>query len=93
MTTNGNVFVELGFSASEAERLRVRAALLGALCDALTARALSARDAARVLGVSRARVADVRRGRIDRVDTEALVGMLARVGARVEMRVEGARGA
>ena len=47
----------------------------------------SADDAAVLLGTQRARVVDIRTGRLDRFSLETLLRYLVRAGARVELRV------
>lgn len=80
---SGNVFRDLGFSAVEAEHLRVRAELMHALERLITRRRLSQVQAAKLLGVSQPRVSDVVRGRLHRFSIDALVEMLARAGVKV----------
>jgi hypothetical protein len=55
----------------------------------------SAYDAAVLLGTQRARVVDIRCGRLERFSLETLLRYLVRAGARVELRVTdgGVRGA
>jgi hypothetical protein len=55
----------------------------------------SAYDAAVLLGTQRARVVDIRSGRLDRFSLETLLRYLVRAGASVELRVTdgGVRGA
>jgi predicted XRE-type DNA-binding protein len=55
----------------------------------------SADDAATLLGTQRARVVDIRSGRLDRFSLETRLRYLVRAGARVELRVTdgGLRGA
>ena len=55
----------------------------------------SADDAAVLLGTQRARVVDIRSGRLDRFSLETLLRYLVRAGASVELRVTdgGSRGA
>jgi hypothetical protein len=52
-------------------------------------------DAAELLGTQRARVVDIRRGRLGRFSLETLLRYLVRAGASVELRVThgGSRGA
>lgn len=85
--TAGNVFADLGFSATEAEHLKVRAELMVALTRLLEARGLSQVESAKLLGVSQPRVSDLMRGKIDRFSIDALVDMLFAAGAQVTVRV------
>jgi len=83
--STGNVFRDLGFSADEAESLRVRADLLLNLQKAIAARKLKQGEAAELLGVSQPRVSDLTRGRIDLFSTETLIDMLAKLGVRTKI--------
>jgi predicted XRE-type DNA-binding protein len=85
---SGNVFRDLGFSALEAEHLRVRAELMHALERLFTRRRLTQAQAAKLLGVSQPRISDVVRGRLHRFSIDALVEMLARAGVKVHFATE-----
>jgi predicted XRE-type DNA-binding protein len=87
-----NVFRDLGFSAVEADHLRVRAELMRALERVIRRRRLTQARAAKLLGVSQPRVSDLVRGRFHRFSIDALVDMLARAGVKVHITTErGAR--
>jgi predicted XRE-type DNA-binding protein len=90
--STGNVFRDLGFRREEAEHLLVRADLLIQVQKLITSRRLKQREAAKLLHVSQPRVSDLLRGRIDLFSTDALIDMLARLGARVRLTVKPARG-
>jgi predicted XRE-type DNA-binding protein len=90
--STGNVFRDLGFSSEESEHLLVRADLLLQLQKTLAARALTQVRAAELLHVTRPRVSDLLRGRIDLFSTESLIDMLARLGVRVRFVLKSARG-
>ncbi len=81
--STGNVFRDLGYSAAEAEHLRVRAELMVALDRLIKRRRLTQAQAAKLLGVSQPRVSDLVRGRFHRFSIDALVAMLARAGVKV----------
>jgi predicted XRE-type DNA-binding protein len=90
--SSGNVFRDLGYSAPEAEHLRVRAELMVALDRLIKRRRLTQAQAAKLLGVSQPRVSDLVRGQFHRFSIDALVEMLARAGVRVHFATErGAR--
>ena len=89
--STGNMFRDLGFQREEAEHLLVRADLMIQVQKLITARRLKQRQAAEVLRVSQPRVSDLLRGRIDLFSTDALIDMLARLGARVRLTVKPAR--
>ena len=82
LPSTGNLFRDLGFSASESECLLVRADLLLQLQKALAARGLTQAQAAKLLHVTQPRVSDLLRGRIDLFSTYRLIDMLARQGVR-----------
>jgi predicted XRE-type DNA-binding protein len=86
--SSGNVFRDLGYSAAEAEHLRVRAELMLALDRLIRRRRLSQAQAAKLLGVSQPRVSDLVRGRFHRFSIDALVEMLARAGVKVHFATE-----
>lgn len=54
----------------------------------LASRGLKQKAAAKVLGVTQPRVSDLLRGRIDLFSTDALIDMVARLGARVRLTVK-----
>jgi len=56
---NVSVFHDLGFSPAEAENLRIRAAMMNTLIDAIEARKLTQAQAAKLLGVTQPRISDV----------------------------------
>ncbi|HYS06047.1 MAG TPA: helix-turn-helix transcriptional regulator [Candidatus Dormibacteraeota bacterium] len=89
--STGNVFRDLGFRREEAEHLLVRADLMIQVQKLITTRRLKQREAAKVLRVSQPRVSDLLRGRIDLFSTDALIDMLARLGARVHLSVKPGR--
>ena len=83
--SSGNVFRDLGFSADEAEYLKVRAELMVNLQKVITARGLKQAEAAELLGVTQPRVSDLMRGRIDLFSVDTLIDMLARFGIRAKL--------
>ena len=89
--STGNVFRDVGFPREEAEHLLVRADLMIQVQKLIRARRLKQRQAAQILRVSQPRVSDVLRGRIDLFSTDALIDMLARLGARVRLTVKPSR--
>lgn len=85
--STGNVFRDLGFRREEAEHLLIRADLMIQVQKIITSRRLKQKTAAKILRVTQPRVSDLLRGRIDLFSTDALIDMLARLGARVHVRV------
>ncbi|MGQ0667997.1 MAG: helix-turn-helix domain-containing protein, partial [Nitrospiraceae bacterium] len=86
--SSGNVFRDLGFPREEAEHLLVRADLMIQVQKLVTSRRLKQKAAAKILGVTQPRVSDLLRGRIDLFSTDALIDILARLGARVRLTVK-----
>ena len=86
--STGNVFRDLGFGRDEAEHLLVRADLMIQVQKLIASRRLRQSEAAKVLGVALPRVSDLLRGRIDLFSTDALIDLLARLGARVRLTVK-----
>ena len=89
--STGNVFRDLGFRREEAEHLLVRADLMIEVQKIIEARRLKQNIAAKILRVSQPRVSDLLRGRIDLFSTDALIDMLTRLGARVQLTVKSGR--
>jgi len=86
-----NVFRDLGFSAPEAEHLRVRSELMAKLQTVITAREVKQAEAAALLGVTQPRVSALMRGRIDLFNAETLIEMLAKLGVRTRVVLESGR--
>lgn len=89
--STGNVFRDLGFRREEAEHLLIRADLMIQVQKMIASRRLKQNAAAKILRVTQPRVSDLLRGRTDLFSTDALIDMLARLGARVHVRVTAPR--
>ena len=85
--STGNVFKDLGFSEDEAENLKIRADLMIELTKLIEAQELTQTAAAELLGVTRTRVSDLMRGKIDRFSVDTLIEMLGHAGACVSFVV------
>lgn len=83
--STGNVFRDLGFSAEEAEHLKIRSELMIHLQKAIEAHALKQTEAAKLLGVTQPRISDLMRGRVDLFSIDTLIDMLAHLGIRVKL--------
>ncbi|HET7268227.1 MAG TPA: XRE family transcriptional regulator [Oleiagrimonas sp.] len=79
------VFYDL-FPADKAASLTIRAELLRGL-EAWLETAGTQTAAAKVLGVTQARVSDIKHGKIDRFSLDLLVRLAARAGLQPEMRL------
>ena len=67
--------------------MKLRSALMMALKDHIRAQGLSQGQAAKLLGVTQARVSDLLRGKINLFGLDTLVNMAVAAGLRVDMRV------
>ena len=85
--SSGNVFRDLGFSAEEAENLKIRADLMIELTQLIEAQDLTQAGAAKLLGVTQPRISDLTRGKIDRFSVDSLIEMLGHAGASVSVVV------
>ena len=85
--SSGNVFRDLGFSANDAEDLRLRSDLLMQLQDRIVALKESQAAVARRLEITQPRVSDLLRGKIDRFSLDTLTVFLRRLGAEVQVVV------
>jgi predicted XRE-type DNA-binding protein len=83
--STGNVFRDLGFSADEAEHLRIRSELLLQLQKAIKSKGLKQAEVAKLLEVTQPRVSDLVRGRLDLFSVDTLIDMLARLGIQVRV--------
>ena len=86
--SSGNVFRDLGFGREEAEHLLVRSDLMIQVQKIIASRGLKQKSAAKILGVTQPRVSNLLRGRIDLFSTDALIDLLARLGAQVRLTVK-----
>ena len=87
---DGNIFADLGFRPVEAETLRIRSELMFAIHKAIDDRGLTKKEAARLFGVTQARITSLRRGIIDSFTSDELFAMLAHAGMHVEVNVKAA---
>jgi predicted XRE-type DNA-binding protein len=84
---NSNVFLDFGFSPSEARNLRMRSQMITALRKFIQREGLTQADAARRLKVTQPRISDLNRGKISRFSLDTLVNMLADAGLEVDIRI------
>jgi predicted XRE-type DNA-binding protein len=84
---SGNIFVDLGFSPTEARNLRIRSQMMTALRQFIEKGGLTQADAAKRLKVSQPRISDLTRGKISRFSLDTLVIMLSDAGLQVDVRI------
>ena len=83
-----DVFSDLGFSAAEAENLRIRSAMMRALVSHIRKSGLTQAQAAKAFGISQPRISDLVRGKIHLFSTDNLVNLLTAAGLCVDLKVE-----
>jgi predicted XRE-type DNA-binding protein len=81
-----SVFYDL-FPAEKAAEIEIRAKLLMGLEHWLEKNRMTQAEAAKVLGVTQARVSDLKRGKIDRFSMDLLVRLAARVGLKPKLKL------
>ncbi len=83
-----NVFLDLGFSHSQARNLRMRSQMITALRKFIQKEGLTQAGAAKRLKVTQPRISDLTRGKISRFSLDTLVNMLTDAGLQVDMRIK-----
>ena len=81
-----SVFYDL-FPAEKAAEMEMRAQLLIGLEHWLDMSRMTQAEAAKVLGVTQARVSDLKRGKIDRFSMDLLVRLAARAGLKPKLKL------
>jgi predicted XRE-type DNA-binding protein len=74
-----SVFRDL-FPKAEAEELEIRSVLLTGLERWLASSGMTQTEAAKVLGITQARISDIRRGKINQFSLDLLIRLAARAG-------------
>ena len=83
--TKGSIFDDLGFDSTEAENLKIRAALMRAIEQYIKEHHLTQAMAAKVLGVSQPRISDLKRGMIQKFTIDMLMNMLAKAHVSISL--------
>lgn len=86
--TFADVFDALADTPEEAANLKARADLLTAIRDRVSAWGLPEGKAAERLGITRPRLNDLTRGKLDKFSLDALVNIAASVHLGIEVRVK-----
>jgi predicted XRE-type DNA-binding protein len=81
-----SVFRDL-FPKAEAAELEIRSVLLMGLGRWLSSSDMTQTEAAKVLGVTQARISDIRRGKINQFSLDLLVRLAARAGLRPTLKL------
>lgn len=87
-TTKGSVFDDLGFEATEAANLKIRAALMRAIEEEIAKKNLTQTQAAKLLGVTQPRISDLQRGKLHLFTIDMLVNMLTKLGKPVSLVID-----
>jgi predicted XRE-type DNA-binding protein len=85
--SSGNVFLDLGFPPHEAAVMLLRAQLAEALRVWMEQGGLTQADAAKKLGIAQPRVSEITRGKVELLSLDYLVGLCAKAGIPVKMRL------
>ncbi|BAU11941.1 helix-turn-helix domain protein [Leptolyngbya sp. NIES-3755] len=85
--SNENIFADLGFSAEEAEVLRIRADLMLSLRHLIEVHHWSIGQAAQQFKTSESQIGDLINGEIEQFSIERLVSMLTNAGMKVRVEV------
>jgi len=84
---SGNVFVDLGFDAAEAEVMKLRAEVMLRMEQHLKAKGWTQAEAARQLGVSQPRVSSLVKGKWEDFSLDMLLTLAARAGLHPKLRL------
>ena len=84
---SGNIFLDLGFSPHEAAVLLLRAELAEALRQWMESEGITQTQAAKRLGITQPRVSEIMRGKIELMSLDYMVGLCAKAGVSVEVRL------
>ena len=85
--SSGNVFLDLGFEPHVAAVMLLRAELAESLRRWIEHEGLTQAVAAERLGVSQPRMSEIVRGKVELLSLDYLVGLCARAGIVVELRL------
>lgn len=85
--SSGNVFLDLGFAPHEAAVMFLRAQLAEVLRAWMEQEGLTQADAAKKLGIAQPRVSEIIRGKVELLSLDYLVGLCAKAGIPVKMRL------
>ena len=85
--SSGNIFLDLGFPPHEAAVMLLRAELAEALRGWMEREHLTQAQAAKRLKIGQPRVSEIVRGKVDLLSLDYLVGLCAKAGIPVAVRV------
>jgi predicted XRE-type DNA-binding protein len=82
-----NIWDAIEDSPAEAQKMKIRSAMMIALCDYIKSEGLTQKQAAKKLKVTQPRISDLMRGKINVFAIESLVNMVVLAGLRIEMHI------
>jgi predicted XRE-type DNA-binding protein len=82
-----DVWDAIARTPAEAESMKLRSALMTALCDFIQSEGLTQKEAAKRLGVTQPRISDLLRGKMDLFGLDSLVTMLGAAGLHIEVQI------
>lgn len=85
--SSGNLFVDLGFPPHEAAVMLLRCELAEALRKWMAREGLTQAQAATRLGVVQPRISEIARNKVDKLSLDYLVGLCAKAGVSVAVRL------
>ena len=85
--SSGNVFVDLGFDAAEAEVMKLRTEVMIRTAQQLKAHGWTQVEAARRLGITQPRVSRLIKGKVEDFSLDMLLTLATRAGLRTELRL------
>ena len=85
--SSGNIFLDLGFPPHEAAVMLLRAKVAEALRVWMEREKLTQAQAARRLQIRQPRVSEIARGKVELLSLDYLVGLCAKAGILVAVRV------
>ncbi len=86
-----SVWQAIADGPEEAENLKLRAQLMVALEQYIVREGITQQEASERFGITRPRVSDLVRGKIDKFTIDKLVNMAARVGLTARLKITRAR--
>lgn len=91
VVSSGNLFVDLGFSAEEAQNLMLRSNVMGAIRDWFEDNALTQAAAAKQLNITQPRFNSLLKGKIADFSLDALVAIATAAGLQVALQIKPAK--
>ncbi len=86
--SSGDIFKDLDFSQEQSDKLTIKSYLMAEVETYIKKKGITQDQASKVMGVSRPRISDVMRGKIDKFTIDSLVDMLTKAGLHIAVIVE-----